>query len=590
MKKPFYLTLLLTLCVSVKTMADNWMSRLPDDLYVAQVSIPGSHDSATGNGFSGIGIYWGDSYARTQDLDIGTQWSLGVRAFDLRPCTTDDGYLNINHGIIATSLRFDDALYQLRDSLIANPSEFVIIHMLHESDGDSGSGDYATMLLELLNSDELKDYFVDFKRNLTVGEMRGKILLTSRDTYGSSPVGAFISNWCGYINWSAQTKGTLKGAGSNTSATGVLYMQDFSDTHADGAVEEKVEAIKTMLDYSTTHTTGTASSIRWIYNFASAYSKVTSLFGNDISLSDGYRDNATYTHAAIIEYLQTHDAGPTGVILMDYAGVDESNSYNTRGKELIDTLIANNFKFIARVNDKMYTRFSGYLDAAYTKLSDAQDTITIKCSSVAADYEDDLAAIKATIDSVKADLDQKYANSLLLETSRMSTSDIQTAIENVLAEAIAAQAAKDLENENAYNSLIATVASIQAYLDKGKDSVATYCPNVASQFDEDFSAIQDTINLGLAFIEYAYQEGSASGVGIDSITIISSIDKVVAAAFEAQKQYDEAVGVEEVEESANSGKVLKVYSVQGNEVSEPIKGQVNVFKYTNGQVKKKYVE
>lgn len=40
----------------------NWMSELPDDAYVAQVSIPGTHDSATGNGTTM------DSFARTQEI------------------------------------------------------------------------------------------------------------------------------------------------------------------------------------------------------------------------------------------------------------------------------------------------------------------------------------------------------------------------------------------------------------------------------------------------------------------------------------------------------------------------------------------
>ncbi len=332
--------------------ADNWMSRLPDEAPLSALSIPGAHDSATGNGLSKIlGLISGTQYAQTQELSLAEQWAIGVRAFDLRPCTQSGGYLNINHGIVPTTLRFDDALYLLRDSLEANPSEFAVIHLLHETDGDSGNYDYETLLHELMESDELADLFVDFRRDLTVGEMRGKILVLYRDSYSTAPVGGLMTGWAGYVSWSAQTGGKIKGAGSEINATASLYMQDFSDTSASGAVDEKVAAVETMLDYSTSHYAYNLRRNVWVMNFASAYSKTTSILGYEVSLADGYRDNATHTNAAIVDYLASHKAGPTGIILADYVGVDstagnDGETYITRGKELVDSLIANNFKYL----------------------------------------------------------------------------------------------------------------------------------------------------------------------------------------------------------------------------------------------------
>lgn len=325
---------------STQAKADNWMANLPDGTYVSHLSIPGTHDSATGNGFT---VSLSASFAKTQDLNIAEQWSMGIRAFDLRP-STRDGYLQINHGIAETKLRFDDAIHQLRDSLIANPSEFIVIHLLHETDGDKDgtSDNYTSLLLDVLQADDMAGYLADFRRDLTVKQMRGKILILSRNKYAGTPIGGFMSNWCGYVDWAAQTKGVITGKGTGTYAKASLYMQDFSDTHEDGAVDTKVEAIKKLLDYTTTHRSSSKSSLVWAYNFASAYN-------TSISTANGYRDNATYTNAAFIEYLQTHTAGPTGIVLMDYAGVDKSNGYATRGKELIDTLIANNFKYLQYV-------------------------------------------------------------------------------------------------------------------------------------------------------------------------------------------------------------------------------------------------
>lgn len=93
-----YFTLLLMLCMSAHVKAGDWMKRLPDNLFVSQVSIPGTHDAATGNGVTLA------TFSQCQDIDVATQWSIGIRAFDFRPKVKDD-YLNINHGISETKLR-----------------------------------------------------------------------------------------------------------------------------------------------------------------------------------------------------------------------------------------------------------------------------------------------------------------------------------------------------------------------------------------------------------------------------------------------------------------------------------------------------
>lgn len=373
-------TLAAILALSMPLKAENWMKRLPDDTYVCNLSIPGSHDTGTGNGFPGIttSIYgpFGDRYARTQDISLEEQWNRGVRAFDLRPCIKDD-YINVNHGIMPTNLRFDTALTFLRDKLRENPSEFAIIHLLHASDGDDNAANYGERLLQLLNRDDLKDFFVNFKNTLTVREMRGKVLILSRNQYADQPVGGFMHNWTGQIDWPAQTNGQITGAGGTV---GRLYMQDFAETHAEGALDKKVAAVRQMLDYSTKHLATSPSNIVWIYNFASAYSKTSRLYipfivDQQVSSSDGYRDNASHTNAAIIDYLAAPDykPGPIGIILADYVGVNTSNGYNTRGQELIDALIANNFRYLK----DMYQ--VGEADATYRKPIDMSARIVNTC-------------------------------------------------------------------------------------------------------------------------------------------------------------------------------------------------------------------
>ena len=323
------------LTLTVQAKAENWMARLSDRQYVCTVSIPGSHDSATGSGWVSSS---GATYSQAQDLDIAAQLNIGIRAFDFRPAE-QSGYMSCNHGIHVTKLRFENVLTQLCEFLEANPSEFIFIHLL------KGTGNnYISRVEAVLQKDEYQPYFINFRKNLTVGEMRKHILIVSRD----------------WDNWDSQT--VLKGAGgcfgwwdetskvadpdnsdsyilSPDGNSGNIVMQDLANTSPSGKLDEKMQLMTQLLDWSTSHITATPSDCRWVFNFASAYSK-TSL---GISTSNGYRDNATHTNPLIINYLATH-SGPTGIVLMDYVGVATSSGYNVRGDEAVQAIIDNNFK------------------------------------------------------------------------------------------------------------------------------------------------------------------------------------------------------------------------------------------------------
>ena len=115
-------------------------------------------------------------------------------------------------------------------------------------------------------------------------------------------------------------------------------------------MENKINGMIRLLQFSTSHKTTSLAAIRWVFNFSSAYSKVTNLFGTNVSLSEGYRDNASQTHVAILDFLKDNP-GPTGVVMMDYAGIDDSGDYHVRGKELVKTIIANNFSYLDDLAD-----------------------------------------------------------------------------------------------------------------------------------------------------------------------------------------------------------------------------------------------
>lgn len=315
--------------------ADDWMARLNDGIYCNQLSIPGAHDAGTGHGTSM------DSFARTQDGDISAQWAAGVRAFDLRPTVVED-YVNINHGVIQTNVTFKQAITILRDSLIAHPTEFAIVMMRHESDAESSTenAQWPNMVGQILTDPAIEPYIMPFSRTATVYDMRGHILVLSRNDYQGSK-GGIITGWSHSSNYADQKSAKISAAKGSVKTT--LYCQDFYDMTGDGGPETKKAAVEKLLEFSTEQ--HERANYIWIINHTSGYSKT--LFG--AATQDGYRDNAATQNTAVINYLKDEEHyGPTGIIVMDFATSDKSGNYNVNGLTLTRTIIENNFKYAPR--------------------------------------------------------------------------------------------------------------------------------------------------------------------------------------------------------------------------------------------------
>jgi hypothetical protein len=313
-------------------LGEDWMERLNDNAYLSQVSIPGTHDTATGEGWTGfLGELAGPSMGVTQDLSIAQQLDCGVRAFDLRPCVNEDE-LVINHGILQTKAKFPETLKQLCQFVTDHPTEFVVVVMRHESDGDDNSSLWNNMMNSCLNSDDVRPFLADYKRDITVGELRGKVLILSRDKYGNTPVGGFISGWAHQSNYATCT---IKGAAG---VTGTLYVQDFYEVMEYTSL--KLKGIEKLLDFSTQNNVNKSTRHLVVcINCASGYTASAS--------SDGNRDNAVLCNKKIIDYLADEKhTGPTGIIFMDFAGTDMSESYEVRGLELVNAIINNNQRYV----------------------------------------------------------------------------------------------------------------------------------------------------------------------------------------------------------------------------------------------------
>lgn len=313
-----------------------WMKQLSDNRLVCDLSLPGGHDACTAEGWIndiiGIGA---EIIAKCQDLTILEQLKVGVRVFDLRPERVLDGKdfsLRCSHGPVATKMLVSEFFTTLQQWLKANPTEFCIVTVDLSATRDKTA--WGTEFSALVNDARYKGLFADFKSRLTVGEMRGRVLMLSKWEYGAKPLGGYCYGWGSYLELEKQQQGYIIAAdGSRTPLWVQDYWEDITRTNKDQALVRMLEAAVAR-DL-------TAAAPAWVINYPSAY------IGS--ALSDNYRLNAVSANKVAIDWLDTHK-GSVGIIYMDFAGMDKSPNYsktelyNTLGMQLVNRVIKQNQK------------------------------------------------------------------------------------------------------------------------------------------------------------------------------------------------------------------------------------------------------
>lgn len=290
----------------------NWMASLPDNVYITQLSIPGAHDAAT-SGVSSISAY----FAKTQNLTLSDQWDAGVRVFDLRP-TDESADGPIYHGAgtfrASTGITLKSALNTLKTKLTDNNKEFAIVIIRNENNTGQDDGKWKNVIKPILDS--FNDVLTEWHRDLTLGDVRGKIIVLARDEVAETKA-AKVGGWPDNTNY-----GTIL---LNDDGAYHIILQDYYENIN---TTTKNGYIKTMLDESMTiHCPN-----RLYINHTSGYT------GSGLTTNIGAC--AKSTNKYVCDYLDAHpNIGPTGIIMMDFAGSDASSYY---GATLVNKIIANN--------------------------------------------------------------------------------------------------------------------------------------------------------------------------------------------------------------------------------------------------------
>ena len=295
------LILLLSLTASAQTDRDHWMAALSDTMKVCKVSIPGTHDSGT----AGVRFPM-RHYARTQTMDLSSQWDAGIRFFDLRP-RLEDGTLRIYHGPADCHIKLQEALLTIKRKLEEHPTEFCIV-MTNSAGGGQEAVD---MTMDDINTLFPTDMLASFHADMTVADMRGRVLFIHRDhpTGGRDYPGTVVHGWPG--NASSHHAGMVSSVGKSA----VLWAQDyFTDGGKGNYVDSKWDKVTALVREFASAPEGV-----WCINHLSGYT------GSGISTN--IKRNARTTNARLLEYLGNHKK-PIGIVPMDFPG-----------QELIDAII-----------------------------------------------------------------------------------------------------------------------------------------------------------------------------------------------------------------------------------------------------------
>ena len=267
--------------------------------------------------------------------------------------------------------------------------------------------------------------------------------------------------------------------------------------------------------------------------------------------------------------------------------LDENSTIDLEAiKAAVEQLLANaklgNAKLVA--NELAYVRLSGDIAAVQARLDEVKATIEKDYANVAAQFVDAEAAIQGDIDQKKAELQAQYEAVKLDENSTIDLAAIKAAVEQLLADAKAANA-KLVANEAAYVRLSDEISAVQARLDEVKATIEKDYAIVAAQFVGVESSIQYDINKKKDELKALYEAVELDeNSTIDLETIKTAVEQLLADA----KAAAEANSIGSIQRLMSEGATF--YTLGGQKVEAPCKGNIYMIRHADGSVKKVYIK
>ena len=235
-------------------------------------------------------------------------------------------------------------------------------------------------------------------------------------------------------------------------------------------------------------------------------------------------------------------------------------------------------------NEAAYVRLTEEVAAVQARFDEVKATIEKDYVNVAAQFADAEAAIQGDIDQKKDELKAQYEAVELNENSTIDLEAIKAAVEQLLEDAKVADA-KLVANEAAYVRLSDEIAAVQTRLDEVKATIEKDYAIVAAQFVGVESSIQYDINKKKDELKAQYEAVELDeNSTIDLETIKTAIEQLLADA----KAAAEANCIGSIQRLMSEGATF--YTLGGQKVEAPCKGNIYMIRHADGSVKKVYIK
>jgi 1-phosphatidylinositol phosphodiesterase len=165
--------------------APGWMSAQPDQVSLAALTLPGTHDTmALYEPLAGT--------AKAQTMSLAEQYDAGIRYVDIR-CVDVEDVFQIYHGIEFEQATFDDVLDTTFAFLDAHPTETIVMSVKQEADDNGATQSFEATFDDYVTKQASRWYTEDAVP--TLGEVRGEIVLLRRFGAEQTPLGIDGSAW-----------------------------------------------------------------------------------------------------------------------------------------------------------------------------------------------------------------------------------------------------------------------------------------------------------------------------------------------------------------------------------------------------------
>lgn len=214
-----------------------WMSYASDTASLADLTIPGSHDSgALYEPIAGT--------ATCQTLSILDQLNIGIRYLDIRLRQYGNA-LVVHHGAVYQNRNFDDVLGQVVSFLATHPSEVVLMEVSSEHTPANNTESYEQTFMRYVNNAAYANYWWRHSYVPRLGDVRGRIVLLRRFA------GSFgVSGGIDVTGWRDNTSFTL----TDTRGTNIVVQDSYQV--AFGTNDNKWNAITGLLGQAAADRTG----------------------------------------------------------------------------------------------------------------------------------------------------------------------------------------------------------------------------------------------------------------------------------------------------------------------------------------------